>query len=124
MLLSDPTCAALDWLAVTLEERHQQLAQRIADIDFADAPKRPLEVYVGTYAEELLGTAEVAVEDGELIVRSGMVEGVLRPVEAEGDVFFTQMFDSDDQVTFLFDEGETPTGLRIRGAEETFVRRE
>ena len=114
--------AALDGLAETLEDRRRQLAQRIADIDFADAPKRPLESYAGTYGQEFLGTADVVVEDGRLIIRSGMVEGVLRPVEADGDVFFTQMFDSDDQVTFLFDDGEKPTGLRIRGADETFER--
>jgi len=56
------------------------------------------------------------------VLRSGMVEGRLRPLDVEGDVFFTQLLDSDDQVTFVFGEGDEATALRIRGTDEPFVR--
>lgn len=115
---------ALDGLADAFDDRRQALVRRMDEIGLADAPDRPLDAYTGRYGQELWGTARVFVEDGQLILRSGMVEGVLQPVDGEGDVFFTQLFDPDDQVTFLFEDGDEATGLRVRGTEETFERLE
>lgn len=115
--------AALDELAGALEGRRRRIAERLAGLEFADTPPRPLAAYTGHYGQELRGTVEVVIEDDRLVVRSGMVEGTLRPLAVDGDVFFTQMFDVDDEVTFVFEDGEQATGLRIRGTEETFRRK-
>lgn len=120
----------LDGLAGMVRERTGQVEQMIAALDLLDAPLRPLEAYVGTYEHELWGTVVIEAAAGGLAFRSGMVAGPLWPRRAdgddgdEGDVFFAQLFDPDDQVTFEFGQSAAATGLRIRGTDASFVRRD
>lgn len=120
---------ALDGLAGMVRGRTSQVKQMTAALELLDVPLRPLEAYVGTYENEPWGTVEINAAGSNLEFRSGMVAGPLFPRRSEaaagdGDVFFAQLFDPDDQVTFGFGDAATATSLRIRGTDASFVRRD
>lgn len=115
---------ALDALAGTARGRAGQLEQLMGSLDLLDQPPRPLDAYTGTYVDELWGTVEIEATRDGLHFRSGMVAGPLRPVGGDGDAFFAQLFDPDDEVRFEFASAETARGLSIRGTGASFARRE
>ncbi|MEN8143751.1 MAG: serine hydrolase [Gemmatimonadota bacterium] len=117
--------AGLDQLAERLPGQQARLAGMMAEMTFLEKPRRSIDAYTGTYEDAAWGTVEVVEVDGELEARWGMVVSRLRPRDLEGDLFFAQIFDSDDQVTFNFaDEAAVAHSLRMRGSDFDFVRRD
>lgn len=113
----------LDELAGLLADRQGQAAERVAGYTLLDEPRRPLDAYTGTYADDLIGTVEIVADGPNLRFEMGMARCDLRQKDVEGDVFFAQILDQDDQVTFEFDDGSRATGLSIRGTGLTLKRR-
>lgn len=113
----------LDELAGLLADRQAQAAERVAGYALLGAPRRPLDAYTGTYADDLIGTVEIVADGPNLRFEMGMVASDLQQKDVPGDVFFAQLLDNDDQVTFAFDDGSRATGLSIRGTGLTLTRR-
>lgn len=113
----------LDELSQALDDRQEQVAERRAAYSLLDAPRRPLDAYTGTYSDDLIGTVDIVRDGDNLRFEMGMVQSDLRQKDVEGDVFFAQLLDTDDQVTFEFGDGSQATGLSIRGTGLTLTRR-
>lgn len=117
----------LDGLAGMVQGRTRQLEQVATALELLDAPPRPLSAYTGTYVDELWGTVEISAAGGGLELSSGMVAGPLWPQTADlddADVFFAQLFDPNDQVSFAFGDAGRATSLTIRGNPASFERRD
>lgn len=113
----------LDELADLLADRQAQMKQLIASFALLDEPRRPLTAYTGTYADDLIGATKIVADGDNLRFEMGMVQCELLQKDVEGDVFFAQIIDNDDQVTFEFGDGPRATGLTIRGTGLTLTRR-
>lgn len=116
--------AKLDSLETAVEGRAGQLTRLMDSLDPPGTLPRAIEAYVGSYGDDLWGKIEIEADGNVLTLRSGTASGSLRPVTGSEGVFFVQLFDSDDQVTFDFGGSDVARSVSIRSTPATFVRRE